>query len=296
MVKIPQLHLRTDRLIPQLGMGTYMIGGSKMRDPNNDTDGQISSIRYSIDKGITWIRTAQNYAEGYCEEIVGQAIKIIPREKLYISVAVNQNFVKNENDLFKEAQGSLYRLGVDYFDLYLLGGLDPKVPVSVIAKGLLQLKKSGITRDIGVANYRLEELKVIDELTKGNLVYNEVHFNLIVREPLINGVYEYCRDNNILLCAYRPLQLGQLAKPGITLLDDMAKKYNQKQATIALQWVLSHNNTAILVKAIDRHHIDDNVRLFDWSLSQDDFATLTEKFPIQMLLSDCTPPHNFFTL
>ena len=75
MNKIPNLKLLSGRDIPQIGLGTWGIGGGPVRDPNNDDSGQIASIKYAIDNGFSLIRTAHNYAQGYCEEVVGKAIQ-----------------------------------------------------------------------------------------------------------------------------------------------------------------------------------------------------------------------------
>lgn len=295
-MQIPTLKLRSGNDIPRLGLGTYMIGGGMTRDPNNDDEGQIEGIRYAIEHGISWIRTAQNYAEGYCEEIIGKAIKGYPREKLYINGAVNERFAGTKNELHKQAIDSLKRLGIDFFDLYMIGGLDQRVSIKEMATGLMELKKIGLTKDIGIGNYRLEELKILDEATEGNLVYDEVHFNLIIREPMINGVWDYCIKNDLLMGVYRSLQLGQLSKEGVKVLDDISSKYHKSQAQIAIKWILMHEGTATLVKSINPKHIDEIIGVWDWDLDPADFKSLSRDFPVQIRLSDCTPPQKFFSV
>lgn len=291
---IPTITLKSGNVIPRLGLGTYMIGGGMKIDPNNDDDGQIESIRYSIDKGISWIRTAQNYAEGHCEEVIGKAIKDSDRNKLCIMIAVNQRFAKNENEFIKEATGSLKRLGIEYADLYLIGGLEESVSLKTVANGLKKIKNLGLAKDIGVGNYRLEELKQIHEYLGDELVYNEMHANLIIREPFINGVYDYCLANKIVMGAYRPLQLGQLSRPGIIILDMLAKKYNKTQAEISLKWLLSYPNIITMPKMSNSIHVDQVVSIFDWDLDEGDVKLLTTEFPVQIGISDCTPPKSTF--
>jgi len=92
---------------------------------------------------------------------------------------------------------------------------------------LVYLKKHGLAKDIGVSNYRLPELKAAVEYLGKEIVYSEMHYNLIIREPEIGGTLDYCRQNGIILSAYRPLQLGQLSRPGIVLLDQMSEKYKK---------------------------------------------------------------------
>ena len=60
--------------LPKLALGTWLMGGTKEPDPNNDDDRDIAVIKTAIDAGITLIDTAQNYADGRCEESVGEAI------------------------------------------------------------------------------------------------------------------------------------------------------------------------------------------------------------------------------
>jgi diketogulonate reductase-like aldo/keto reductase len=244
----------------------------------------------AINAGFRWIRTAQNYAEGYCHLLVGKAIKSFNRKSLFLSEAINQNFALTKQQMIDEAKKSLERLGTDYFDLYMIGAINPEVPVSEIADGLMYLLENKITKYIGVSNYRLEELKFINGYTGGKIVCDEMHFNLVIREPVVVGVYDYCKQNGILLSAYRPLQLGQLSKPGISLVDEVAKKYGRSQSQVALRWLVQKEGVMAVVKAFDTKHIKENVEVFDFSLAPEDMDRLDKDFPIQILTSDCSGP------
>jgi len=290
MSKIPEVSIKTGGTIPKLGLGTYMVGGGMKHDPKNDDAGQIKAMEDAINAGFRWIRTAQNYAEGYCHLLVGKAIKSFNRKSLFLSEAINQNFALTKQQMIDEAKKSLERLGTDYFDLYMIGAINPEVPVSEIADGLMYLLENKITKYIGVSNYRLEELKFINGYTGGKIVCDEMHFNLVIREPVVVGVYDYCKQNGILLSAYRPLQLGQLSKPGISLVDEVAKKYGRSQSQVALRWLVQKEGVMAVVKAFDTKHIKENVEVFDFSLAPEDMDRLDKDFPIQILTSDCSGP------
>jgi diketogulonate reductase-like aldo/keto reductase len=294
MSGIPTTRFSTGNSIPRLGYGTWLIGGTKTRDPRNDDAGQIRWLEQAIEAGFSWIRTAQNYAEGYCEELIAKAIKPLDRSKLFLSSCVNENFALNSNAVVEHAQASMRRLGTDYLDLYLVGGVNPEVPIREVADGLLELHEQGLVKDIGVANYRLEELEFIREYTSDLIVYDELHYNLIIREPELNGVLKYCQQNQVVFCAWRPLQLGQLCQPGIQILDEMAKKYSKSQAQIALKWVLSKEGVIALTKTLDPEHTREDIDIFDWELDTDDLARLDRDFPIQMRISDAVPPARSF--
>ena len=70
--------------LPVLGMGTWKFGGREKRDPENDDDGQISALRQGIETGFHLIDTAEYYADGYAETLVGRAIEGFDREELFI--------------------------------------------------------------------------------------------------------------------------------------------------------------------------------------------------------------------
>jgi diketogulonate reductase-like aldo/keto reductase len=172
----------------------------------------------------------------------------------------------------------------------MVGGLDETISLKTIANGLKRVKNEGLAKDIGVGNYRLPELRQIHEYLGDDLVYNEVHANLLIREPFENGVYQYCRDNNIVMGAYRPLQLGQLSKSGINILDALSTKYSKSQSEIALKWLLSFQGVITMPKALKSEHIDQLSKINDWTISKDDITELTKNFPLQVSVSDCTLP------
>lgn len=291
---IPQLKLLSDSKIPRLGLGTWLIGGDHTgRLPDNDDIGQIKSIKYALDLGYSAVRTAHNYAEGYCEKLVGQAIKDHDRNNLYMITAANQKFATDEKSLLEIAEGSLKNLNIDHFDLFLIGAINPEVSLQKILDGLKKLKTLGITKDIGVSNFRLPELQAAYDYLGKDLVYNEMHYNLIIREPQICGALDFCREKGIILGAYRPLQLGQLSKPGIQILDEIANKYNKSQSQVALRWLIQQQGVTTMAKAINTKHLEENIKIFDWELSQEDFDTLTNDFPIQIRTSDCSEPRKF---
>lgn len=294
MTPIPTVKLLSGNKIPKLGLGTFMFGGDHLkRDPNNDDNSQIKSLKYAIDKGFTFIRTAHNYAEGYCEVLVGLAIKGYDRRKLCISSAANQKWAFDKNTLIEVAKGSLKNLQTDYFDLFMIGAVNPNYSIKSILDGLIYLQDHGLAKDIGVANYRLPELKAAHDYLGKRLVYNEMHYNLMIREPEICGALEYCRQNGIMLSAYRPLQLGKLSKPGIALLDNIANKYGKSQSQIALKWLLQKKGVITMVKALNLNHIEEDLDVFGWELENQDMEKLDRDFPNKVNVSDCSRPRIF---
>ena len=292
---IPTISLKSGREIPKIALGTYMIGGGMKRDQNNDDAGQIKMLKYAIDSGISHIRTAQNYASGHCEELIGQAISGYDRNKLFITVAVNENFGIDEQSLVNELTGSLKRLKTEYIDLFLIGGINPGVSLKKIAKGLSNVKELGLTKDIGTSNYRMNEFEYLNTLLDGQIIYNELQYNLIIREPDLDGMKEYLNEKGIVLGAYRALQQGQLSKPGYIILDKLAEKYRKTPSQIALKWLLKDPRVVPIVKSSSKTHIDEIATIFDWEMEKSDTDQLSIDFPIQIKKGDCMPPTNYFT-
>lgn len=292
---IPLISLKSGKQIPRISLGTYMIGGGMSRDQNNDDKGQITSLKYAIDSGLYHLRTAQNYANGHCEEIIGEAIKDYDRSNLFITVAVNENFGIDEESLIKELTGSLSRLKTDYVDLFLIGGINPLISLKKIAKGLLKAKHLGLAKEIGTSNYRQKELAHINSLLDNQIVYNELQYNLIIREVELDGMKHEQSNQGIVLGAYRALQQGQLSKPGISMLDMLASKYHKSASELAIKWLLKDPNVIPIVKATNKDHIDEISTIFDWDIDKKDIEMLTNDFPIQIKKGDCMPPTNYFT-
>src|SRR4030042_3967322 len=90
-MKIPTKKLKCGFAMPVFGLGTWMMGGDKQYNPNNDDKADIQAIRHAINAGITHIDTAQNYAQGHAEKLVGIAIKGYPRKKLFIVTKIDKN-------------------------------------------------------------------------------------------------------------------------------------------------------------------------------------------------------------
>ncbi len=292
-MNIPTVKLLSGREIPKLGLGTWGIGGGPKKDPNNDDKGQIESIKYAIDNGITLIRTAHNYADGYTEELVGHAIKGYDREKLFLISCANQKSAIDKESIIEVAKGSLKALNADYFDMYLIGAINPAYPIKPILDGLVELQNQGLTKEMGVSNYRLPELKAAVEYLGDKITYSEMHYNLIIREPEVGGTLDYCREKGIILSAYRPLQLGQLSKPGIQILDEMANKYSKSQSQIALKWLTQKDGVITMTKSEKKDHIDQDLDIFNWELEKEDIEKLDKDFPIQIRISDCSEPRQF---
>jgi diketogulonate reductase-like aldo/keto reductase len=285
---IPTKKLQSGFEIPVFGLGTWMMGGDRLRNPQNNDQADITAIKNAIEAGITHIDTAESYAEGHAETLVGEAIKGYDRKKLFIvSKAKKENHAYD--DLLNSAKASLERLGTEYLNLYLLHAPSHVVPIEETMKAMDYLVEKGLVRHLGVSNFTVPQMKRAQEVTKNKIVANQLHLNLMYRETEKAGLIEYCQQNDVMFIAWRPLQKGVLLEGGKEILEQFAKKYDKTPAQIAINWLISQKNLVTLSKIADTAHLQEDLGAIGWAMSQEDIASLSKNFPNQQFISDAVP-------
>jgi len=244
---------KTGVAVPEIGIGTMGIGGYFTKDTNHDAL-HIQVLRKSIDAGMTFIDTAELYAEGHTEELIGKAVEGI-RDKVYIASKVAPEHLKYD-DVITSAEGSLSRLRTEYIDLYQIHWPNPSVDLRETLSAMRYLIGVGKVKHIGVCNFSLRELIIAKQLANElgfDIVSNQVEYNLINR-TIEDDLLPYCQKNEITVIAYSPLDKGMIKK--YKELEPIAKKYNKTVAQLILAWIISHKNIIAIVKS--EHHIIDN--------------------------------------
>lgn len=212
--------------------GGWMWGGTERGEA-------VKAIQESYDVGVTSIDTAPVYGQGLSEEIVGEAIKDIPRDKVQILTKYGMRWDLAKGDLsmhsknnsgkaidiykyagkdsiIEECENSLKRLGTDYIDLYQIHWPDKTTPIAETMEAVSRLIEQGKVRYAGVCNYSAELVRVAAGSI--NLVSNQVPYSMVKRD-IEKETVPYCIDHNIAILAYSPLERGLLTgkmKPGYT--------------------------------------------------------------------------------
>ncbi len=272
--------------MPIFGLGTWTIGGDMVRNPQSDDEADIRAIKNAIDAGITHIDTAQRYAQEHTEWLVGQAIRGYDRSKLFI-VTKLQN--PAYHDILSSFQDSLDRLETNYVDLLLIHGPSLKIPLIATMSAMNKLVKDKLVKHIGVSNFALPRLKRAQELSECPIVTNQVHYNLIYREPERTRLLKYCQKNDILLTAWRPIEGGILCQKGTPIVDKMCRKYQKTPAQIAINWLISQPNVVTISKTTDQKHLEENLGAVGWTMEEEDIEQLRNSFPNQQDVSNCVP-------
>ena len=164
--------------IPKLGFGTWQIGGRGSPDPSVD-EKSLAALHSALELGYTHFDTAEGYAAGHAEELVGRAVREhgVPRESLFITTKVSPDHLKYE-DVLRCCENSLRRLGMEYLDLYLIHWPMVGMKLPDTFRALNQLVREGKVRHLGVSNFKMKNLKQAVALCETPLLTNQVSYSL----------------------------------------------------------------------------------------------------------------------
>jgi len=272
-MKLKELN-NTGIKIPAIGMGTWEIGGRLSPDYSMD-EYYIKILREGIKLGMYLIDTAEMYGAGHSEEIVGEAIKIFPRENVFIVTKVLPENLKYK-DLINSAYESLKRLKTDYIDLYLIHAPNPKIPIKETMKAMEKLVEEKIVKFIGVSNFNVYQMeKARSYLRKTEIVVNQVEYHLLYRE-VEKDILPYSIKNKITLMAYSPLARGLLPKN--KFLKKIGEKYKKTAAQIALNWLIQKEMVVAIPKTKNLKHLIENAQASDFCLSEEDILEIEKYF------------------
>ena len=159
--------------IPLLGLGTWGFGGREFHNPENNDTRQIEAIENAVTSGITWIDTAEYYADGYAETLIGMALRGAKRDSYQICSKVWKTHLRRD-DVWRAAENSLNRLKTDHFDLYLYHQIDENVPLEETINAMNELVQQKIAKYIGVSNFKAERLERAMQISEAPIVVNQV--------------------------------------------------------------------------------------------------------------------------
>ena len=218
----------SDLKLSVITFGAWAAGGWMWG--STDRNDAINAIKAGYDLGVTSIDTAPIYGQGDSEEIVGDAIKGISRDKLQLVTKFGMRWdlakgdfgFKSKNndgkeiDIYKyagkesviyECEQSLKRLGTDYIDLYQIHWPDLTTPISETFEAVSRLIEQGKVRYAGVCNYDAAQLKEADQTLE--IISNQIPFSMVNRGVEAETV-PYCIENNKSVLAYSPMERGLL--------------------------------------------------------------------------------------
>ncbi len=241
---------RTNEKISTIGMGAWRIGSYRSSD---EREGQVRALRRGIELGINHIDTAEMYASGRSEEVVGEAIKDVRKDVFIASKVAPGNL--HHDDVAKSCRASLRRLQTSYIDLYQVHWPDPNVPIKETMSAMEELVDEGAIRYIGVSNFSVKETEdARAALSKNEIVSNQVEYSLANRYAE-SEILPFCAREKVTLIAYSPLARGNISH---SIPKAILQKYQLTPAQAMLNWVTRHEQVVAIPKSVDVGHLEEN--------------------------------------
>ncbi|MBN3908266.1 MAG: aldo/keto reductase [Nostoc sp. NMS1] len=292
--------------ITPIGFGAWAIGGGGWAFGWGAQDDQesIEAIARALDLGVNWIDTAAIYGLGHSEEVVAKALKgrssrpyiftkcsMIWDEKGVIGRSLKADSVR------REVEASLRRLDIETIDLYQIHWPNPNSDIEEGWTTLAKLKDEGKVRYIGVSNFNVEQLKRVQEIAPVTSL--QPPYSLVKRD-VENEILPFCKENNIGVIVYSPMQSGLLTgkmtservanlpdddwrkksdefqEPRLSrnlklveVLQEIGEQYDRSPGEVAIAWTLNNPAvTAAIVGARNPKQVEGIIAAGEFRLNQ----------------------------
>ena len=266
------VRLHDGRELDTIGFGTWTIGGRTHPDPSSD-ERDLAALRSAIKIGYRHFDTAEYYADGHSEELVGQAVREsgIPREEFFIATKVQPGNLGYQ-PVKKAFERSLDHLGMDYVDLYLIHWPRRNMPLEETFRAFNELIEQGRMRYAGVSNFSVSEMEEAQKYSDAPLLTNQTPLSVGKREYIQNGVLKYCQQNDVLLTAYSPIK--DIRSSQMDVLRAIGEDHNATPYQVALAWLINQSNVITIVLSHDEDHQADNYAAGEIALSDEEMQRI----------------------
>ncbi len=309
---------RTDMKITRVGFGAWAIGGGGWAFAWGDQDDSesIAAMRHAVESGVNWIDTAAVYGLGHSEELVGRALEDLPAaDRPYVftkcgliwdeenRTAVARRVGRPES-IRGEIERSLTRLGVERIDLYQVHWpAEDGTPIEEYWQALVDLKREGKARAIGLSNHKVEQLERAEPL--GHVDTLQPPFSPIRRDAAAAEL-PWCDAHGTGVIVYSPMQSGLLTgtfsearvaalsagdwrsrapefqppklQNNLALADALrpiAARHRVSVGAVAIAWTLSVRGvTGAIVGARSPQQVDGWIAAADLALTEQDLAEI----------------------
>ncbi len=296
----------TDIAISPLGIGTWAWGDKWMWGyGKSHTDADIrAAFDAALAAGINFFDTAEVYGLGRSERLLGQLIRESGQSVVVASKFMPFPFWLTRHALCRELRGSLKRLGMTQVDLYQMHFPLPPVPIETWMDAMADAVEARLVRAVGVSNYNQAQMERAHRALARRgirLASNQVFYSLLHRDPEFNGVAQLCKDLNVTLIAYSPLEKGiltgkytpdnpppgmrkriynreylQKTQPLLEIMHDIGEAHGGKTAAqVALNWLICKGAVPI-PGAKNQRQVVSNIGALGWRLTDDEVAILDE--------------------
>lgn len=263
-----------EAILPAIGQGTWYMG----ENPGHRR-AEVAALRAGVDLGLTLIDTAEMYADGGAEEVVGEALNGL-RERVFL-VSKVYPWNAGGQKAIAACEASLRRLKTDYLDLYLLhwsGNLSFAETVGAMETLIAQ----GKIRHWGVSNLDVDDMQALWQLPGGKrCATNQVLYHLASR-GIEYDLLPWCQQHQLPVMAYSPLAQAGRLRSGLLnhpVVNEIAHAHSASAAQILLAWVISHQGVMAIPKAASAEHVQQNAAALNITLSAQELTALDKAYP-----------------
>jgi diketogulonate reductase-like aldo/keto reductase len=261
----------------RIGLGTWEMGVSAAQRTR-----EIAAVKHALDVGYRVLDTAEMYADGGAERIIGSALKAFGparREQLYIVSKVLPGNASRAGTA-RACEASIERMGCGYLDLYLLHW-PGQHPFSETLRGFDDLLQRGLIRHFGVSNFDTDELRRWLQAEQSlsmtaAAICNQLYYCAEARDIEFQ-LLPYQRAHAIATMAYSPLGRGSLARHA--LLAQLGGERGVSAAQMALAWCLREPDVIAIPKSADPTRIEENLAAANLRLSAAELRVIDQAFP-----------------
>lgn len=243
--------------IPVIGLGTWQLYGEVA----------VRSIHAALDAGCRHIDTATLYEN---EEAVGEALAThtVPREEIFVTTKVWPSDV-GAGKLQRSAEASLERLRLDRVDLLLIHWPSQEVSLEEQVRALVDAKRKGLTRHIGVGNFPAGMLERAVAIADEPIVTDQVEHHPYLDQSRLK---ETCRQLGVSMTSYSPLGKGNLLRDRV--LTEIAEARGKSAAQVVLRWHIQQPNNVAIPRSSKPERVRSNIDVFDFELSAEEMARI----------------------
>lgn len=285
--------------VSELILGCWAMGGDYFGATEDERS--LEALQVSFENGVDTFDTAEIYGDGRSERVVGEAARRIGRDKVKLISKVFKPSMSRAK-MIQACENSLARLGTDYLDVYFLHYPVPEEEVSIQERmeTMMELKKAGKIRAIGLSNFDLEEMKAA--MKWGQVDVIQPCYSLLWRYD--EDLVAFAREHDIAVIPYSTLAQGLLTgkyKKGDTftdgrgraalfqpenyeralevtrVLEEVSAKYGKTPAQGAITWLLQTPGiTAPIVGAKNGKQAAENIQAAGWRFAPEDYRTIDQ--------------------
>jgi diketogulonate reductase-like aldo/keto reductase len=247
--------------VPALGLGTWQLTGPTCTE----------TVQSALEMGYRHVDTAQAYGN---ERQVGLGIDAadVDREDIFLVTKLDGSN-RDARNVRRSTRESLHKLGTDYLDCLLIHW--PNMPwmasLGETLSAMNDLVEAGLVDHIGVSNFSPSLLDEARELSAAPILTDQVQYHPYWDQT---ELLDYCRIHDVMLTAYSPLARGGvLEDPALVTIGN---RYDKSPAQVALRWLVQQDGVAAIPKASSREHLEANLALFDFTLSDAEMARIRD--------------------